>query len=159
MSQVLKSYFVACNIARAYMIKGYSDLLLPCLPTLRQIYFELSTNSFLDGSISNLAAELDAMSGKNIIRSIKIYVTIQLFRGNGVRAWHHEGDWAVLDKVLTTRQPGWKHLETLSIRIILTSVWGPINESVAVAMRKLVEGGMKGLFGSIRFDYEVVVST
>lgn len=57
-------------------MKGVAGIVLPCLPTLRHLHFDLVIFFGDDDPYLGLGAELEAIAGQNAIESITIVLNL-----------------------------------------------------------------------------------
>lgn len=133
-------------------MKGFSEMALPSLQTLRRLYFSFIINEKYEDPLCGLAAELEAIPEGNIIESIVIEVEVQADRDC------KQGDeWATLNQTFTRHRSGWKNLKVVSLKINVTSEGrrrGGELEALVGALRNLPQNELKGLKNSKDFKFE-----
>lgn len=125
-------------------------MILPLLQTLQRLYISLYAHQGDGDPLCGLAAELQAIAGKNVIEVIQINVKFQRDQNS------HDGDeWAALDRAFTDHQLGWRNLKDFYLIIAVGS--NVRNDGKLVkTLKTLPENQLKGLAESKDwlFDFE-----
>jgi len=129
------------------LIKGFADTVLPALQTLQHLHIHITVTDGDNHILGGLPAEFDFISGKNVIESISIFVTIEMSRDSGIG---HE--WSELDRALTKHRSGWPNLKIVTLNVEVNYYYE--NEE---DLRQLPETHLKGLARSedIKLKFEV----
>ncbi|KAF8804779.1 hypothetical protein BYT27DRAFT_7340066 [Phlegmacium glaucopus] len=125
----------------------FATAIAPCLETLRRVCLDIIARETPNDPLVGLCDELEDISGKNILESIELEITLLIDEDHPL-----SDDWARLENILL--KPGWPMLKRVFLIIgIHADFW----DGYARAMANLLRAHFTGLKSSKTFDFQLSV--